>query len=248
MSEKQPYQKPRVTSEHLEFERIEEQRAKVAETSRGDIFVKGESDKRHISLEKEKEILKKALAGGVNVEIPFEGGSEKKLIALDSGDVLADNIANYSIEQLKQIFKDVAEQLVKLHRLNLKHGDFHLSNIAIEPKTLKVSFFDFETATDFEDDPINFNNLTDISNKILPELKNFIAMIILDIYINKNEDEINKAKFETLRNNAENIVSTVIDKLLEYYAFDNDISQKIREALKDTQQEELFNYQNDFGQ
>ncbi|HBU06612.1 MAG TPA: hypothetical protein DEB09_00845 [Candidatus Magasanikbacteria bacterium] len=238
MSERQPYEKPQIKSETLSFEQLHRpdgrtQRARKAKTDSGDIFVKTKD--RYFdgnTTEEEVAILKKAQAGGVNVEIPFAEERKDRMVVMSEGKTLGSSIEQYSIEQLKIILKNIAEQIAKLHHLNIKQGDFHTDNITIDPKTLKVSLIDFSGAVDYTEKPINFDIYNDIYQKLANDFDNIFLGLYIHIFNNPKENKRNRLKFEKLREDFPELMHILKDSIIENYRLNQYVADQLKKYLE----------------
>lgn len=50
-----------------------------------------------------------------------------------------------------KIFKEFKSIVNKLHEIRIEHGDLHLDNILINPKTFEIKIIDFGKCTDYSD-------------------------------------------------------------------------------------------------
>jgi len=151
---KLPYEAPDAIEQDLNFTPIDNGMGTLYRAHRSplnnesvaeDIFLK-KGAIRGMTVANEKDILRKLIDAGVSVEVPFEGGEEDKMVVLGSGVVLWDNIISFSQEQKKNIFRQLGEQIARVHNASIAHGDFHLKNVVVEPQSTKVTLIDFGNA------------------------------------------------------------------------------------------------------
>lgn len=92
----------------------------------------------------ETRLLKKA-SEKIPVPIIIKSDEKSKEIIMDfiDGKKISDNLDNFSEKKQLEIFRQIGENISKLHDSNIIHGDLTTSNMILNEKENKVYFIDF---------------------------------------------------------------------------------------------------------
>ncbi len=99
---------------------------------------------RKLRTRRETRLLEKALEKiPVPKIIKSDEKSKKIIMEFIDGKKISDNLNNFSEKKQLEIFRQIGENISKLHDSNIIHGDLTTSNMILNEKENKVYFIDF---------------------------------------------------------------------------------------------------------